>query len=253
MASRGKTDAQPSDADADVAAAQASETSVKALRDRVVDFKRVPSQELEDNEQNWRVHPYAQTAALDELLVEVGIAGALTAYYSERNGGKLTLIDGHERRSHQAEWPVIILDVNDEEADLLLLTLDPLRELAQTDGSQLTSLLDQVTAGTPGLVDLLQSLEQEARQADDDEGRPKKGGGPGEVLPEMELQPYEHYDYVVLLCRNTYDWMSLQDLLGLERQQFTVPTARGTSKTLGMGRVVDAKRIIDLLRPPDAA
>jgi hypothetical protein len=229
-----------------------AETAAQGLRDRVVEFRRIASEELLDNEQNWRVHPYAQTAALSELLGEIGIVGALTAYRSERNGGKLTLIDGHERRSHQADWPVLILDVNDEEADLLLLTLDPLRELAQTDGSQLQALLDQVQAGTPGLVDMLQSLEAEAQHSELDEG-PKKGGGPGEVLPEMELQPYEHYDYVVLLCRNTYDWMGLQDLLGLERQQFTVPTSRGTSKTLGMGRVVDAKRVIDLLKPPDAA
>jgi hypothetical protein len=222
------------------------------LRDRVVEMRRIPSEELTDNEQNWRVHPYAQTAAIGELLDEVGIVGALTAYHSERNGGKLTLIDGHERRSHQADWPVLVLDVTDEEADLLLATLDPLRQMAQTDGTQLSQLLDQVQAGTPGLVDLMQSLEQEARHSELEEG-PKKGGGPGEVLPEMELQPYEHYDYVVLLCRNTYDWMGLQDLLGLERTQFTVPTTAGTSKKLGMGRVIDAKRVIDMLRPPDAA
>lgn len=246
MASKAAADAQePAEPE------QARQAAQATLRDRVVELRRIPSEELTDNEQNWRVHPYAQTAAIAELLDEVGIVGALTAYKSERNGGKLTLIDGHERRSHQADWPVLILDVNDEEADMLLLTLDPLRQLALTDGQQLTNLLDQVQAGTPGLVDLLQSLEQEAQQADVDEGRPKQGGGPGEVLPEMELQPYEHYDYVVLLCRNTYDWMSLQDLLGLEHQQFTVPTSRGTSKTLGMGRCIDAKRVINMLRPPE--
>lgn len=252
MASRKPQEAQePAEASQEPSEARASAQAT--LRDRVVEMRRIPSAELLDNEQNWRVHPYAQTAAIDELLDEVGIVGALTIYKSERAGGKYVLIDGHERRSHEADWPCLILDVTDEEADKLLLTLDPLRQLAQTDGQALTALIDKVQAGTPGLVDLLQSLEQEARAADEDEGRPKKGGGPGEVLPEMELQPYEHYDYVVLLCRNTYDWMSLQDLLGLERQQFTVPTARGTSKTLGMGRVVDAKRVIDLLKPPDEA
>jgi len=100
------------------------------LRDRVVDFKRIPSDELQDNASNWRVHPYAQQAAISELLEQIGIAGALTAYYSERNDGKLTLIDGHERRGHQADWPVVILDVNDDEADLLLLTLDPISGMA---------------------------------------------------------------------------------------------------------------------------
>jgi hypothetical protein len=31
------------------------------------------------------------------MLEQVGIAAALVAYPSERNGGKLTLIDGHGR------------------------------------------------------------------------------------------------------------------------------------------------------------
>lgn len=75
------------------------------LRNRVKDFKMIPSADLEENSGNWRVHPYAQKKAMEELLQSVGIAGALTAYYSERNGGKLTLIDGHERKTHQAEWP----------------------------------------------------------------------------------------------------------------------------------------------------
>jgi len=228
-----------------------------SIRDRVIDFRRVPSEELQDNDANWRVHPYAQTAAIGELLDEIGIVGALTAYHSERNDGKLTLIDGHERKGHQADWPVLILDVDDDEADLLLATLDPLRGLAQTDGSQLSALLDNIQAGTPGLVDLLHSLDLEARNAEDDVdegGRSSSRARDGQLLPEMELQPYEHYDYVVLICRNTYDWMALQDVLGIDQVQFTTPAVRSgkTSKRIGMGRVIDAKRVIDRLKPPDA-
>ena len=97
------------------AVAKRSAAAASGLRDRIVEFRRVASEELQDNERNWRVHPYAQTRAIAELLEKVGIAGALTAYYSERNGA-LTLIDGHERRaSHAADWPTLILDVSDEE------------------------------------------------------------------------------------------------------------------------------------------
>jgi len=60
-------------------------------------------------------------------LEQVGVAGALTAYHSARNGGRLTLIDGHLRRQdHDLAWPTLILDVGDEEADLLLASHDPL-------------------------------------------------------------------------------------------------------------------------------
>src|SRR5215472_18133311 len=98
-----------------------------AIRDRIQDFRRVPARELLDNDGNPRRHPQAQRDALRGVLEQVGIAGALVAYQSERQGGKLTLIDGHLRKQdYDLDWPVLVLDVTDAEADLLLATHDPL-------------------------------------------------------------------------------------------------------------------------------
>lgn len=112
------------------------------LKDRVVDFVRMPGTALQDNAGNWREHPDRQRAALNGVLSEIGIAGALTAYYSERNGMTLTLIDGHLRKGEHAaaEWPVLVLDVTDEEADALLASIDPIAAMAQTNEAQLTAL-----------------------------------------------------------------------------------------------------------------
>jgi hypothetical protein len=237
-----KPRAKPKKKDADAA------PQVPDIRDRVLEFRRVASEELEDNARNWRTHPYAQRRALEEVLENIGIAGALTAYYSKRNGGKLTLIDGHERRTHQADWPTLILDVTDEEADMLLLTLDPIAGLANTDDTALRKLLDSTHAATPGIEDLLQTLR--AHEPDvaadltvDEDGNVEQGDD--KVLPEMELQPFEHYDYVVLLCKNSHDWMTLQELLGIEPVQFT--NSNG-SRQFGRGRVVDASKAVELLR-----
>lgn len=115
------------------------------IRDRIVDFRRVRSSDLLDNAGNWRTHPKAQRDALRGVLAEVGIAGALVAYCSERNGGALTLIDGHLRKAdYDVEWPTLILDVNDAEADVLLATLDPLSALAGRDQEKLDELLARV-------------------------------------------------------------------------------------------------------------
>jgi len=214
------------------------------LRDRVVDFKRIPSDELQDNASNWRVHPYAQQAAISELLEQIGIAGALTAYYSERNDGKLTLIDGHERRGHQADWPVVILDVNDDEADLLLLTLDPIAAMATAAAPQLSALLATTHPGSVALEDVLYQLSQDAV---DDPDRPDPGltsdrdptGG------RMGLQHFEHYDYVVVLARNSHDWLALQDELGIEQVEFRLPDGRSQ---FGLGRVIDATVLLQRLR-----
>lgn len=114
-----------------------------ALRDRVVGLERVPASELQDNVGNWRTHPQAQRDGLRGLLESIGMAGALVAYRSARDDGALTLIDGHLRREDYpgATWPVLILDVDDAEADVLLASLDPLAAMAQADVARQAALL----------------------------------------------------------------------------------------------------------------
>lgn len=77
------------------------------------------------------------------MLSQVGIVDALIAYYSDRNGGALTLIDGHLRKEdYPGEWPVLVTDLDDREADLLLVSLDPLAAMADTAADRLRALTD---------------------------------------------------------------------------------------------------------------
>jgi DNA modification methylase len=133
------------------------------IRDRIKDFRRVPVADLLENGRNFRRHPQAQKDALAGVLAEVGIAGALVAYYSARNGGKLTLIDGHARLgAGAADWPVLILDVDDAEADYLLATFDATAAMAELDGVALAELLKNVQSGEPGVQELLAHLAEQA-------------------------------------------------------------------------------------------
>ena len=61
----------------------------------------------------------------------------------ELDDGSLMLIDGHLRAETIGEEtvPVLILDVNEAEADKILATLDPLAGMAEKDAEQLASLL----------------------------------------------------------------------------------------------------------------
>ena len=130
------------------------------IRDRIREFRRVPSAELLDNARNWRRHPQAQRDALAGMLGEVGIAGALLAYHSERNGGALTIIDGHLRHGDfpAVAWPTVVLDVTDAEADLLLATHDPLAAMAQADAVALEGLLREVSTGDAAVQQMLSEL-----------------------------------------------------------------------------------------------
>ena len=67
-------------------------------RNRIKGLEYVDSADLTPHPGNWRDHGKAQADALKGVLAEVGIADALLAYRSERQGGVLVVIDGHLRR-----------------------------------------------------------------------------------------------------------------------------------------------------------
>lgn len=114
-------------------------------RNRIKEMTLVKASDLMNNDGNWRMHPLFQGEALEGLLEEIGITDVLKAYYSQRNGGKLTLTDGHLRKSRNPDqvWPVIILDIDDDEADLQLLLGDSITEWAQTDPVKKQHLIEQ--------------------------------------------------------------------------------------------------------------
>jgi DNA modification methylase len=110
------------------------------FRDRIKELRRVRAGELRANPRNWREHPESQKAAVRAVLREVGIADAVLA--REVDGG-LELIDGHLRADLEADamLPVLILDVDQAEADKLLATIDPLAAMAEANEEKLAALL----------------------------------------------------------------------------------------------------------------
>jgi hypothetical protein len=128
------------------------------IRDRVIELRRVRAKDLVPNPKNWRRHPKAQANALRALLGEIGNSDALLV--RELPDGRLQLIDGHLRAGMMPdeEVPVLILDLNEAEADKLLLTLDPLGSMATADDERLDALLDSVRTDDPAIQALLDGL-----------------------------------------------------------------------------------------------
>src|SRR5258708_7108978 len=104
---------------------------IAPIRNRIKDHRRVRAGDLVPHELNFRLHPEDQKAALQALYAEVGFARSLLAY--ELPDGRLKLIDGHLRRDldPDMEMDVEVLDVNEDEARALLLSIDPLAPLTQ--------------------------------------------------------------------------------------------------------------------------
>ncbi len=104
------------------------------IRNRIKEHRRVRAGDLIPHELNWRKHPKHQRAALEAIYKEVGFARSLLAF--ELPDGRLKVIDGHLRRDIDPNMRVNVevLDVNEAEARKLLLSIDSLAALAETDG-----------------------------------------------------------------------------------------------------------------------
>src|SRR6202047_729754 len=131
------------------------------IRDRIKELRRVRAKDLLPNPKNWRRHPKTQVDALRGLLAEVGYADALLA--RELPDGRLMLIDGHLRAetTPDALVPVLVLDVTEEEADKILLTLDPLAAMAESDSERIKALLQTVSTDNEAVQELLRTTAGE--------------------------------------------------------------------------------------------
>jgi len=127
------------------------------IRDRIKELRRVKASDLIPNPKNWRTHPVAQQDALRGVLAEVGYADALLARETAEG---LMLVDGHLRAetTPDSEVPVLVLDINEAEADLMLATLDPLAAMAGRDEARLAELLATVSSDNKTVNNLLESL-----------------------------------------------------------------------------------------------
>lgn len=131
------------------------------VRDRIRELRRVRARDLVPHPKNWRTHPGRQREVLEGLLAEIGYADALLA--RERPDGRLQLIDGHLRAetTPDAEVPVLVLDLNDTEADQLLATLDPLAALAGTDARRVETLLEGLRFQHAAVTELVQEISRQ--------------------------------------------------------------------------------------------
>lgn len=134
------------------------------IRDRVVRMERMRAGDVRKNPRNFRTHPKAQAEAQLAVMQRVGFAGALLAYHPD-DGGALMLIDGHLRQELTPDdtVPVLVLDVNDDEAAQILASYDALGSLAGTDRDMLAGLMAGPAVGglleaAPGLSDALAKL-----------------------------------------------------------------------------------------------
>tara|TARA_Y100000310_G_scaffold344164_1_gene455473 strand:- start:4752 stop:5435 length:684 start_codon:yes stop_codon:yes gene_type:complete len=197
---------------------------VKEIRDRIKEFRKITVGELKENPKNWRTHSDWQKSVFKSVMESVGFAGTIIAYESERNDNALTLIDGHmriEEIEDTTEVPVLILDVNDEEADLLLATYDPIGSMAASDSGQLADLLRNIQADDVILSSLLRDIDTQygINELIDKEILTRDEEWEG--MPEFSLEDQTAYRQVIVSFQTPNDVEKFAELVG---QQITPKT-----------------------------
>lgn len=142
------------------------------------ELRRVRAGDLKPHPKNWRTHPRFQQDVWRGVLNEVGMADALLV--RELPDGSLQLIDGHLRAgaTPSATLPVLVLDLDDAEAEKVLLTHDPLGSLASIDDARLSTLLAEVETDCEAIREMLGKL---GREIHDEQLIPE--------VPEIEIAP----------------------------------------------------------------
>ena len=154
-------------------------------RNRVLELRYLKPGEIADHPHQWRLHPETQKAAVEGVLREIGIAGVLLVYQSAANGGGYTAVDGHLRKSLDANqpWPCVVLDVDDAESAYLLSTHDPLSAMAEASAIQLEALLREVSSGESAVQQMLAQLAEQHGVVPAGAG---SGGGAPDPGPQID-------------------------------------------------------------------
>ena len=139
---------------------------MNTIRNRIKGHRRIRAGDLLSHELNPRLHGEAQRAALAALYAEIGFARSLLAY--ELPDGRLKLIDGHLRKdlTPEMEVEVEVLDVGDTEARALLLSLDPLAQLADYDQTTLDRLRSLTHTDSDAVANLWASIARANAEVD---------------------------------------------------------------------------------------
>jgi hypothetical protein len=110
------------------------------LKMRVIDMRWMRAGDILPHPENWREHGPEQKEAFAAMMESVGFAGALLTFTLPN--GEIMLIDGHLRADQHPDekLPVLITDLDEDEARELLATHDPLSTLATANKAKIKAL-----------------------------------------------------------------------------------------------------------------
>lgn len=137
--------------------------AITLTADEPLALRWIAPEQLDENPENWRLHPAGQMSSLGEVLGEVGWAGAALYNLETRR-----LVDGHARKKIATPgqpMPVLVGRWTIEQERKILATLDPIAGMAQASRPRLKELLGKVKIQTADLDGMLQKLKEDLAES----------------------------------------------------------------------------------------
>jgi hypothetical protein len=205
----------------------------------------VPTAELDRmrHPRNPNTHSAAQIAAIAAVFEGNGVRQSIVV--SNRSGlitrghGRLdaALMLGYEN------MPVDFQDYANEREEIADMVADNrLSELSEIDESKLTDVLKELSAAGHDIELAGFTAEQFAALTEVDQAIENL-----QTIPKMELQAFEHYDYLIFMFKDIRDWLRVLQLLKVCKVDFSI--SRKTQK-IGIGRVINGKTLLGKLENP---
>ena len=179
-------------------------------RSRITGLRRVKASDLTPHPENWREHPPEQIGALEGVLGDVGFAGAVLA--RELPDGRLQIIDGHARAERMGDQkvPVLVTDLDEAEARMVLATYDPIGAMAESNGEALTALLDELPpVDSEALDGLIEQLREDANP-----GTAENPWDHWQGMPEFQQDDLSPWKQLIVKFASPEDLEAFAGLIG---------------------------------------
>lgn len=189
------------------------------------------------NPKNPNSHPTSQISAIATVISGNGWRAPITI--SARSG---LITRGHGRLEAALLLGCSVVPVDyqpyaSEAAELADMVADNhLAELSETDDKALENVLKELQAAGHDLELAGFSDGELARMAAVEDETAS-----GEGIEKMEMQAFEHHDYLVFMFDDLRDWLRVLQVVGVKRVDYTI--GRKYPK-IGIGRVLNGKRLL---------
>lgn len=207
------------------------------MSEKRIEVVELPIDDLKPYERNPRVND----AAVDSVAASIKEFGFKVPIVVDSEN---VIVAGHTRwrAAHQLGLetvPCIVADdLNEEQIKAFRLADNKVAEKAEWDDALLELELFDITS-----IDMSE-FGFEIDEVDDE----KSVSESNKQFERMELKAFEHYDYVVFVFKNTMDWLNIVNKFEVKK----VNAGYGKTKKVGIGRVIDGKRLLEVLQHPSS-